>query len=271
MRSGNDAAVALATYVGKNVEAFANLMNQKAQELGLKNTHFVTPHGLDDPNHYTTAIELAKLTNYALNNDKFATMVKTKYAVININGNQKQIKNTNEILCADYEGVYGVKTGFTNNAGRCLVTAVKRNNIDLIIVVLGADTRKDRASDTIKLINYVYKNFKKEDIENKVNEEFENWKNINQSRIYIEKASSKLNTEIEDIPIKELVTNKPIEIEIDSINSLEAPVEKGLQIGLITVKNGEEIIEQISIKTAQKVNKMGINDYIKLFAKAICL
>lgn len=271
MRSGNDAAVALAIHVGGSIEKFADLMNKKAQELDLRHTHFVTPHGLDDPNHYTTALELAQLTNYALKNDKFVTMVKTKYAVININGIQKQIKNTNEILCADYEGVYGVKTGFTNNAGRCLVTAVKRDNIDLIVVVLGADTRKDRASDTIKLIDYAYQNFRTENIEELVKEEFENWKKINQERIYIFKASSKLDTKIEEIPIKEIVTDKELKIEINSINYIEAPVEKNTQIGTIIVKNGENIIEHVIITSTKKVTKMSIIDYARLFAKTICL
>lgn len=271
MKSGNDSAVALAIHIGGSVEGFAELMNKKAKEIGLTHTHFVTPHGLDDPEHYTTAHELAKLTNYALNNNLFATIVKTKYAVININGIQKQIKNTNEILCADYEGVYGVKTGFTNNAGRCLVTAVKRNNIDLIIVVLGADTRKDRASDTIKLIEYVYKTFGVVNIEEMVKAEFENWKNINQQRIYVHKASTKLDSQICDIKIKELVTDKRINIDISSINYLQAPAKKNTQIGTITIKNGEDIIETVDILIKYDINKMSVIDYIKVFAKTICI
>ena len=158
LRSGNDSAVALAIHTAGSVEKFAELMNQKAEELGLTNTHFVTPHGLDNPNHYSTAYELAKITDYALKNETIAKIVKTKTAVININGKPMQINNTNELL-GNIDGVYGVKTGFTNNAGRCLVTSVKRGDMDLIIVVLGADTRKDRAKDSMKLIEYSYKRF----------------------------------------------------------------------------------------------------------------
>ena len=98
LRSGNDAAVALAEYVGKDKEGFANLMNKKAKELGLKDTHFVTPHGLDDPEHYTTAYELAKIADYALKNEMFAKIVGTKEHTININGYAKQLCNTNELL-----------------------------------------------------------------------------------------------------------------------------------------------------------------------------
>ena len=113
--SGNDAAVSIAEFVGGSVEGFADLMNNKAQELGLENTHFVTPHGLDDPEHYTTAFELAKLADYALNNETFSKIVGTKECTIHINNNYKNLRNTNELL-GYLNGVNGVKTGFTNNA-----------------------------------------------------------------------------------------------------------------------------------------------------------
>ena len=125
LRSGNDAAVALAEYASGSIEEFAKLMNKKASELNLTNTHFVTPHGLDQDEHYTTAYELALLTNYALNNKTFAQIVGTKTFTITINGYPKELLNTNELL-GNFDGVYGVKTGFTNGANRCLVTACER-------------------------------------------------------------------------------------------------------------------------------------------------
>ena len=146
MRSGNDSAVALAEYAGGSIEGFAEKMNQKASDLGLNNTHFETPHGLDSDEHYTTAYELALLSNYALNNKIFAQIVGTKEYTITINGYPKQLSNTNELL-GNLDGVYGIKTGFTNGANRCLVTACKRNNMDIICVVLGADTKNFRTQD----------------------------------------------------------------------------------------------------------------------------
>lgn len=119
------------------------MMNKKAEELGLKNTHFITPHGLDESEHYTTAYELAIITEYALNNKKFSQIVNTKTTTININGAPKTINNTNELL-GNLNGVDGVKTGFTNNALRCLVTSTSRNGHRIICVVLGADTKKIR-------------------------------------------------------------------------------------------------------------------------------
>lgn len=96
--SGNDAAAQIAETIGGSFEGFAKMMNKKAEELELKNTHFVTPHGLDDDDHYTTAYELAILTDYALENKKFAEIVSKKTKTILINGKQRQLQNTNELL-----------------------------------------------------------------------------------------------------------------------------------------------------------------------------
>ena len=134
------------------------MMNKKAEEMGLKNSHFIVPHGLDNDGHYTTAYELAKMADYALKIDKFKEIVSTKSTTININGYPKSINNTNQLL-GSVSGVYGVKTGFTNGAGRCLVSSCKRDNLDIITVVIGANTTKERTSDTIKLIEYANERF----------------------------------------------------------------------------------------------------------------
>ena len=96
--SGNDAATQIAISVGGSISQFANLMNEKAKEMGLSNSHFITPHGLDNEGHYTTALELAKMADYALNIEKFAKVVNTKSYTVNINGYPKNINNTNELL-----------------------------------------------------------------------------------------------------------------------------------------------------------------------------
>lgn len=267
MRSGNDCAIQLALECSGSVEEFAIQMNEKAKKLELKNTNFVTPHGLDNPNHYTTAYELAKITDYALKNNLIATIVKTKYATIRINNNNKEIKNTNELLLGNVDGVYGVKTGFTNIAGRCLVTAVKRKEMDLIIIVIGADTKKYRGTDTLKLLDYVEKNYKKEDIENKVKDAFKNWKEINENRIQIYKGNSKLNTKIGEIKYKKLLTKSEINVDFNNVILLKAPVEKNQKIGEIIVRNGEVVLEKIDILSEEKIEKRGIKDYFIIFAK----
>lgn len=266
LKSGNDAAVALAIHTSGSVEEFAKLMNQKAEELGLKDTNFVTPHGLDNSEHYTTAYELAKITDYALKNETIAKIVKTKTATIYINGNSMQINNTNELL-GNVEGVYGVKTGFTNNAGRCLVTSVKRGDMDVIIVVLGADTRKDRAKDTMKLIEYAYKRFYIFNVEEAIKQEFELWKQINQNRIYVNKAANSLELKLDEIKIKNMATDINPTIEINAVSYLEAPIDINTRVGTLTVKIENEIIEEIEIKAQKEVKKRGIVDYFSIIAK----
>lgn len=234
LKSGNDAAVAIAENVGGNVEGFAELMNAKAKEIGLQDTHYVTPHGLDDPEHYTTAYELAKLADYALNNEVFAKVVNTKSYTVTINGYPKTISNTNELL-GYLEGVNGVKTGFTNNAGRCLVTSVNRNGFEIITVVLQADTKKIRTEDSIKIIEYVYKNFEPVNIKEIVDDKFNEWNKINKDRIIINKSKncnlilyiSDLENEV--IPIKKDEQDN-IEISVNCIYYFDAPLEKDTTI-----------------------------------------
>lgn len=266
LRSGNDAAVALAEHVGGSVKGFTELMNEKASELGLTNTHFVTPHGLDDANHYTTALELAKLTDYAMNNETFSKIVGTKSITIYINNQPRQINNTNELLGV-LNGVVGVKTGFTNNAGRCLVTETKRNNMDIITIVLGADTKKDRTKDSVNLIEYTYSKYKMYNIEEKIIEEFNKWKNINEKRILITKgkqSNPKLALGAIEKAIIPICDDDKIEYSINALTEVEAPVEQWNVMGTLTVKLNGEILENIDIVNINEVQKRDWKDYFKI-------
>ena len=226
--SGNDAAIALAEYVAGEVDEFVNLMNNKAKELNLKNTHFVTPHGLDDDKHYTTAYELALITDYALKIEEIGKIVKTKSYTVNINGRSKNINNTNELL-GYLQGVYGVKTGFTNGANRCLVTSVKRGDMDLICVVLGADTKKDRGADSIKLIEYIFSNYQMVDIEYMIHDNFGSLCNI--TKFEIEKGINnelKIDLEKNNITLYPVYKDdiKDLRVETEIKKELKAPVYK---------------------------------------------
>lgn len=266
LRSGNDAAVALAEHVGGSVKGFAELMNEKAIELGLTNTHFVTPHGLDDANHYTTALELAKLTDYAMDNETFAKIVGTKSTTIYINNQSRQINNTNELLGV-LNGVVGVKTGFTNNAGRCLVTETKRNNMDIITIVLGADTKKDRTKDSVNLIEYTFSKYKMYNLEEQIIEEFNKWKNINEKRILIIKGKTsnpKLALGAIEKATIPVCDNDKIEYSINALTEVEAPVEQWNVMGTLTVKLNGEILENIDIVNVNEVQKRDWKDYFKI-------
>ena len=265
MVSGNDAAVALAEHAAGSVENFAELMNKKAQELDLKDTNFVTPHGLDSEEHYTTAYELAKITDYALENKTFAKMVGTKNFTVTINGNPKNLSNTNELL-GNLDGVNGVKTGFTNGANRCLVTSVNRNNMNIITVVLGADTKKLRTSDSIKLIEYAYKNYKNMKVTDLINEKYNTWKNEYEKKIYINKGKKEyINTKIADIN-NEYISIKngkedDIYVQIDTLNYIDSPIEENKIVGKIRVFLDDEEKICIDILNSEYIEKKTLIDY----------
>ena len=266
MRSGNDAAVALAEYVAGSISDFATLMNDKAKSLGLSNTHFVTPHGLDEDEHYTTAYELAILSNYAMNNEIFAKIVGTKNYTITINGYPKALTNTNELLGV-LNGVYGIKTGFTNGANRCLVTCCKRGDMDIICVVLGADTKKYRTTDSIKLIEYAFHNFTYVNIEEIISNNFEIWKKENLPSITIMKGTSNyLDITFEEIPYSsipvrnDLINNFHVYISYES--KLSAPITKGTSIGTITLELDEKTIYSSDILINTDIEHKNIFDYL---------
>ena len=267
--SGNDCAVALAEHCAGSVEAFAEKMNQKAIELNLSNSHFVTPHGLDSDKHYTTAYELALLTNYALQNKTFAQIVNTTNYTVTINGYGKSIHNTNELL-GSLDGVYGVKTGFTNGANRCLVTSCKRNNMDIICVVLGADTKNFRTKDSIKLIEYCFKNFEVIDLEEIVNTSFNEWKTENIKNISVEKSFDSIpeieiaNLKFSTVPIeKSLVDSITCKISCDF--NLIAPISKNTVIGNIEVRTDKNIVTSCDIVVKNEISKNSVLNYLNYF------
>lgn len=269
--SGNDAAVCLAEYVGGNIEGFAELMNQKAKELNLNNTHFVTPHGLDSEEHYTTSYELALLSNYALNNAKFKEIVGTKNYTININGYPKALSNTNELL-GNLNGVYGIKTGFTNGANRCLVTACKRNDMDIICVVLGADTKKFRTQDSIKLIEYTFQNYQYIDIKLLIESKFQEWKQENLEKISINKSiPSNLDINYSPIPYTSFPIRKEdissLKIDIDCEYELNAPIIKDSSIGALKLSLNNKDIVTCDLLVSNSVEKKNISYYLFYFYK----
>ena len=151
LHSGNDAAVALAIYCGGTVECFAELMNDKARQLGMKDSHFENPNGLDAPDHYSTARDLAILASYAMENPIFYKTVSAR----NITVGQRHLRNHNKLLWL-YEGADGVKTGYTRAAGRILVSSATRNGRRLIAVTINAP---DDWNDHMAMLNQGFSGF----------------------------------------------------------------------------------------------------------------
>ena len=273
MVSGNDAAVALSEFISGNVESFAELMNLKANELGLKSSHFVSPHGLDSDEHYTTAYDLAILADYALKNPVFAKIVNTSNYSITINNYSKSLHNSNELL-GYLDGVYGVKTGFTNGANRCLVTSCKRDNLDIICVVLGCDTKKDRTLDSTNLINYIFNNFSVVNLKNLIKKNFEDWEKNSRTKFKIDKGtSSSLNLKLnfEEIPYENIAINNsninniytPIYTDFEFI----APLNENAVIGKMDIYIDNTLFFSVNILNENKVERKDISYYLNNFTK----
>ncbi len=157
-RSGNDAAVALAEHVGGSVEGFARLMNAKAQSVGMTNSRFANPHGLDEAKHYSTAYDLALLTRVVLQNPSFAQMARGNYVKVRWGDEMRDLWNINSFLWR-YNGATGVKTGYTSRAGYCLAASTQQGNTTLILVLLGAQTSNQRWNDAIRVLDYAFANY----------------------------------------------------------------------------------------------------------------
>ncbi len=158
LESYNDVAVAIAEHIGGSVEGFADLMNEKAEETGAFDTHFVTPNGLDAEGHYTTAYDLAMIARYAINNPDFLEIIQqSAHTFQEINGKRSVSVVNRDAFLTSYDGAIGIKTGFTGNAGYCFVGAVKRDGKTLISVVLASGWPPHKTykwADTTLLMDY---------------------------------------------------------------------------------------------------------------------
>lgn len=261
--SGNDAAVAIAEYVGGTEEIFCEMLNEKAKEIGANDTNFVTPHGLDREEHYSTAYDLALISDYALNIPYIANIVSKRNETVKINGNYKNLNTTNEML-STYSGANGVKTGYTGNAGRCLITSATSDNWQLISVVLGCDTKKFRTNDSIKLLDYCFKNYEFFDIASLVEKNY---------KIYVEKSEEGIYTvnfnEEYILPMLKEEIEK-IRVEYNITKSFTAPLISGEEIGNINIYCEDELLKVFKLINRKTVERKTMIDYIKSLTNDIC-
>jgi D-alanyl-D-alanine carboxypeptidase (penicillin-binding protein 5/6) len=266
LRSGNDCAIAIAEHISGSAKDFSILMNDKASLLSLNHTNFVTPHGLDDVNHYTSAYDLAMLTDYALGNVTFKKIVSTKQTTICIDNNIRTISNTNELL-GIVDGVYGVKTGFTFEAGRCLVSACRRNNFDIIVVVLGADTKNLRSQDSKKIINYIFENFEYINIKSALDNAFSDILKDSHSYISLNNTIDypELLLEIKsnyDYPfIKNELPN--LDLKINLVDAFSPSIPQNSTVGSACLYNNDKLIFKTNILLKKSLAKNTWKYYFK--------
>lgn len=249
--SGNDAAVAMAEHIAGSTSEFVNMMNNKVKELGLKNTHFVNVHGLDAENHYSSAYDMAMIATELLKHNKVLeyTSLYEDY-LVKPDGSKTWLVNTNKLV-RFYEGVDGLKTGYTSNAKYCLTSTASKNNIRFITVVMGVDTSEHRSSDTTSMLNYGFTNYKLNTIV-----KFSDV--VSSVNVYKGKKKSILvypKEEVTDL-IKQN-EDKQYSYNIDTYE-LKAPISKGDVVGQLEVvdSNGKvvKIVDLISKENVLKHN-----------------
>ena len=250
LESGNDAANAVALYLGKSFEGFAEMMNKRASEIGMKNTSFVTPSGLDDENHYTTAYDMALLAAEALENREFYSVSSAVSKKISFVGSDKSktMYNHNKLL-PSYDGCIGMKTGFTKKSGRCLVSAAERNGVRLIAVTLNAG---DDWNDHKKLLDYGFSCIKTV----KADTSFDGFA-VRVSGSDKESVGIKAPETYLGIPESE---NGEVTRKIYLSKFLYAPVGKNDVVGYAEYSIGSEIIKTIPLTAAESV---GVRENIK--------
>ena len=245
--SGNDATMALAERVGGSSEAFADLMNAYARMLGMRNTHFVNPTGLPDPNHYTTAYDLSLLARAIIRDfPQYYRWYSQKSFTYN---NIKQ-PNRNLLLYWD-PTVDGMKTGFTDNAKYCLVATAKRHDMRLISVVLGTESPKARAQQAQSLLNYGYRFYESRKLYSA---------NQPVSTVKVWKGSSdqvKIGA-AHDYYVLVPRGRGQITASVQLNPQVIAPVKKHQQLGTIIVRNGDKVLARIPAVAMQAVSEGGL-------------
>lgn len=256
LRSGNDAAVALSIATSGSVDAFMTLTNEFVARLGLVNTHLVTPNGLHDDNHFTSALDLARVTAYALNNPTFAEIVKTQKTIIpnEFKANENRLlKNKNKLL-AQLADADGVKTGYTKKAGRCFVGSATRNGMQLVCVLLDC---KPMFEDCAKLLERGFDEFELVDLLSaydacgkiKVTKADENEVGIftRSEFVYPLTAQEKSNVHI--------TRNLP--------ESVAAPIKKNQEVGQLEINLGNDLIFCEKIYTINSVESNDLKSKIE--------
>lgn len=260
LASGNDAATALALHFSASVPEFAVIMNSDAKELGLKATNFKNPHGLDEKGHYTTAHDLAVITQHAMKHDFFKEIVTKKSDMVAPTNNAEQkmhmVINKNKLL-GNYAPATGVKIGFTDDAGRCLVASASKNNLNLISVVLNCP---DMFKESRDLLEYGFDNY----IQTQLLEPYKIHRTIgiqqgreNEIKVYTKKEFKYPLTLDESFDIM---------FELDVPTIMKAPIEKEQVVGEYRVILKDEVIFTAPVYTLDKVKSTELSETLKEIA-----
>lgn len=265
MASANDATVAMAERIAGTEDAFVKQMNDKVKELGLKNTHFVNPTGLDEENHYSSAYDMGLIAKELLKHEQILEFSKVYEDYIRQDTpNKYWVVNTNKLV-RFYEGADGLKTGFTDNAGYCMAVTAKRDGMRLVAIVLGEESGKVRNQETSELLDYGFNLYKVDVVKNK--------SDIIQE-IKIDKGTkNKVSlSPKEDIVVlkKKSEISKKYDLDV-KLEKIKLPLKKGDVIGKVLVKDNNKTIKKVDLIVNEDVKKLGYFKTILVTLKDILL
>jgi serine-type D-Ala-D-Ala carboxypeptidase (penicillin-binding protein 5/6) len=255
IQSANDAAVALADYVGHgDRNAFVAMMNAKAGELGLERTHFVRPDGLDVPNHYSTASDVTMLAEAAMRDPRIRSVVRLR--TDSIEGGRR-LHTWNDLLGV-FKGLYGVKTGHTGKAGWCEVAAVRRNGVTLYTTVLGSPTRSQRNTDLASLLRWGISRYRPV------------WL-VPRGRVYLEASVGYGKGRVPIVAAGRVAgavrIDKPLVERVIAPAALQLPVERGQHVGEVRVYSGRRLLTREPLIAARSVAKPGVGGRVGFYAR----
>lgn len=258
--SANDGCVAMAEHLAGSESAFVDMMNEKAKKLGMENTHFMNTNGLDEDDHYSSARDVAIMSRELMKHEMIFNY--TSIWMDTLRGGKFQLANTNKLI-RFYDGANGLKTGSTSKALCCLSAAAKRNDMQLIAVVLGAPTSAERFASAKSLLDYGFANYA-------VNTQITAGDEV--QNIAVEKGVDKEVGVVAGDSCSTLVKkgqedNITKEIKIDE--TITAPIEAGQKIGTMTISRDGEVIADIDLNASSAVEKKGIGLIIKDFFATI--
>lgn len=258
--SANDGCVPMAEHLAGSESAFVDMMNEKAKELGMENTHFMNTNGLDEDDHYSSARDVAIMSRELMKHETIFNY--TSIWMDTLRGGKFQLANTNKLI-RFYDGANGLKTGSTSKALCCLSAAAKRNDMQLIAVVLGAPTSAERFASAKSLLDYGFANYA-------VNTQITAGDEV--QKIAVEKGVDKEVGVVAGDSCSTLVKkgqedNITKEIKIDE--TITAPIEAGQKIGTMTISRDGEVIADIDLNASSAVEKKGIGLIIKDFFATI--
>lgn len=252
--SGNDAAVAMAEFIGGTTDNFVKMMNDKAKELGMVNTTYENVHGLDSENHLTTARDMAIVARELVKHKEILKFSSTYEEYLKKpDGSTTWMVNTNKLI-RYYTGLDGLKTGFTETAGYCLTATAKKNNMRLITVVMGEESSEVRNKETVEMLNYGFSNYKKKVVVNK---------STDLGTIEVKKGKKDtlkigLNEDITDLISNQEKKEYDYDLKLEEI---EAPIKKGDSVGTLILKADGKKINEFSIISKETVDKANYLDY----------